>query len=107
MELTIYFLSDSVETGVGLSTGSRNFTKDRIISVIVEFTKPVFGFQASMVNVFGGRITRQVHMATLKTTDIITLFVQLVTCCIHVGEHLIKMFLLILGLGNSRELCTR
>ncbi|KAM2014294.1 hypothetical protein ACFX16_044968 [Malus domestica] len=55
---SVTFLYDSVETGVGLSTGSQNFTKDRVISVIVEFTKPVFGFQASMVNVFGGRITR-------------------------------------------------
>ncbi|KAM1009203.1 hypothetical protein ACFX13_045504 [Malus domestica] len=55
---SVTFLYDSVETGVGLSTGSQNFTKDRVISVVVEFTKPVFGFQASMVNVFGGRITR-------------------------------------------------
>ncbi|KAM1769804.1 hypothetical protein ACFX11_044822 [Malus domestica] len=55
---SVTFLYDSVETGVGLSTGSQNFTKDRVISMVVEFTKPVFGFQASMVNVFGGRITR-------------------------------------------------
>ncbi|CAL9014838.1 unnamed protein product [Prunus brigantina] len=53
------FLYDYMETSVGLSTSSPNVTKDRNINVIVEFTKPVFGFQASMVQVVGGRITRQ------------------------------------------------
>ncbi|PQP96170.1 uncharacterized protein Pyn_36207 [Prunus yedoensis var. nudiflora] len=52
------FLYDSMETSVGLSTSSPNVTKDHDINVIVEFTKPVFGFQASMVQVVGGRITR-------------------------------------------------
>ncbi|XP_062010344.1 uncharacterized protein LOC133726750 isoform X1 [Rosa rugosa] len=55
---SITFLYDSVETGVGLSTSSPNVTKDHSINVVVEFTKPVFGFEASMVNVVGGRITR-------------------------------------------------
>ncbi|BBH00535.1 hypothetical protein Prudu_010547 [Prunus dulcis] len=59
-------LYDSMETNVGLSTSSPNVTKDRDINVIVEFTKPVFGFQASMVQVVGGRITRQVHMVALE-----------------------------------------
>lgn len=31
------------------------------MNVIVEFTKPVFGFEASMVEVEGGKVTRQVH----------------------------------------------
>lgn len=66
------FLSDSMETGVALSTSSPNVTKDHSINVVVEFTKPVFGFEVSMINVDGGRITRQVHIVILETFDITT-----------------------------------
>ncbi|XP_050380058.1 uncharacterized protein LOC126797478 [Argentina anserina] len=55
---SVTFLYDSKETGVGLSTSSPNVTKGHSINVVVEFTNPVFGFKASMVNVVGGRITR-------------------------------------------------
>lgn len=48
-----------MKPGVRLSTSSPNVTKESEINVIVEFTKPVFGFKASMVEVIGGRITRQ------------------------------------------------
>lgn len=48
-----------MKPGVRLSTSSPNVTKESEINVIVEFTKPVFGFEASMVEVIGGRITRQ------------------------------------------------
>lgn len=60
------FLIDSLEPGVWLSTGSPNFTKESNINVVVEFTKPVFGFEASMVKVNGGKITRQVHLVILN-----------------------------------------
>lgn len=55
-------LEDSTKPAVGLSTSSPSITKEPNINVIVEFTKPVFGFEASMVEVDGGRLTRQVHM---------------------------------------------
>ena len=58
------FLLDSTEPAVGLSTNSAVVTKQSYINVIVEFTKPVFGFEASIVKVEGGRVTRQVHRTT-------------------------------------------
>jgi hypothetical protein len=51
-----------------LSTSSPSITKESNINVMVEFTKPVFGFEASMVKVAGGTLTRQVQMV-LRTTD--------------------------------------
>ncbi|XP_015571909.2 uncharacterized protein LOC8271447 isoform X2 [Ricinus communis] len=54
--LTVLF--DSTKPEVGLSTSSLNATKASNINVIVEFTKPVFGFEASMVKVEGGKLTR-------------------------------------------------
>lgn len=57
-----------------LSTSSPYITKEFNINVIVEFMKPVFGFEASMVKVIGGTITRQVHMVTLGTTEVIIQF---------------------------------
>ncbi|WCJ27462.1 hypothetical protein M5689_009205 [Euphorbia peplus] len=54
--LTILF--DSVNPEVGLSTSSAKVTKASDINVVVEFTKPVFGFEASMVKVEGGKLTR-------------------------------------------------
>ncbi|GFS31083.1 hypothetical protein Acr_00g0015510 [Actinidia rufa] len=56
----ITFLYDSSEPGVGLSTSLSRDTKDSSIDVIIEFTKPVFGFEASKVEVKGGSLTRQV-----------------------------------------------
>lgn len=47
-----------MEPGVRLSTNAPNVTKESNINIIAEFTKPVFGFEASMVEVTGGRITR-------------------------------------------------
>ncbi|XP_062173784.1 uncharacterized protein LOC133879273 [Alnus glutinosa] len=54
----IMFLYDSVNPGVMLSTSSPSITKESNINVMVEFTKPVFGFEASMVKVAGGTLTR-------------------------------------------------
>ncbi|XP_022750466.1 uncharacterized protein LOC111299514 [Durio zibethinus] len=57
---SLTFLYDCKKPGVGLSTSSHNVTKESYIDVIVEFTKPVFGFEASMIKVNGGRLIRQV-----------------------------------------------
>ncbi|XP_057982291.1 uncharacterized protein LOC131167504 [Malania oleifera] len=54
----IIFLYDSTKPGVALSTSSAKVTKEFNINVVVEFTKPVFGFEASAVEVEGGRIIR-------------------------------------------------
>ncbi|PON61303.1 Transmembrane protein [Parasponia andersonii] len=54
---SITFVYDLMEPGVRLSTNSPNVTKEPHINIIVEFTKPVFGFEVSMVNVTGGIIT--------------------------------------------------
>lgn len=51
-----------MKPAVALSTSSPRVTKEADIKVIVEFTKPVFGFEASMVEIRGGRLARQVHM---------------------------------------------
>lgn len=66
LELIAIFLLDSVKPGVRLSTSSPNVTRESEINIIVEFTKPVFGFEASVVEVIGGRITRQVLLASLQ-----------------------------------------
>lgn len=57
---SLAFLYDCKKPGIGLSTSSENVTKDSNINIIVEFTKPVFGFGASVVEVNGGRLIRQV-----------------------------------------------
>lgn len=54
------FPLDSTKPDVILSTSSPRITKASNIDVIVAFTKPIFGFQKSALNVGGGRITRQV-----------------------------------------------
>ncbi|GMP30080.1 hypothetical protein CsSME_00004910 [Camellia sinensis var. sinensis] len=55
----ITFLYDSSEPGVGLSTSSSRVTKESNVNIIIEFTKPVFGFEASKVAVEGGSLKRQ------------------------------------------------
>ncbi|KAI9084061.1 hypothetical protein K1719_034057 [Acacia pycnantha] len=54
----ITFLYDSMKPGVTLRTSSQSVTKESHINMIVEFTKPVFGFEATMVEVMGGRLIR-------------------------------------------------
>ncbi|XP_028772478.1 uncharacterized protein LOC114729614 [Neltuma alba] len=54
----ITFLYDSMKPGVTLRTSSQSVTKESHINIIVEFTKPVFGFEATMVEVMGGRLIR-------------------------------------------------
>ncbi|KAL4378803.1 hypothetical protein GQ457_02G021090 [Hibiscus cannabinus] len=55
---SLTFLYDCKKPGIGLSTSSENVTKGSNINVVVEFTKPVFGFDASMIEVNGGRLIR-------------------------------------------------
>ncbi|OMO85370.1 hypothetical protein CCACVL1_10229 [Corchorus capsularis] len=55
---SLQFLYDCTKPGVGLSSNSPNVTKVSNINVIVEFTKPVFGFEASMIEVNGGSLIR-------------------------------------------------
>lgn len=113
------FLLDSLEPGVRLSTSSPNFTKESNINVVVEFTKPVFGFEASMVKVNGGKITRQVHLVILyylhnytDDNDHVVLTKQ--KCLKHV-LLLVKApqvtsicFIVVhIGLRNSQELFTQ
>ncbi|KAF8378009.1 hypothetical protein HHK36_029342 [Tetracentron sinense] len=71
----ITFLYDSTKPGVVLSTDSPGVTKETNINVIVEFTEPVFGFEASSIEVGSGRLSRQVHMVKLKTTASIILLI--------------------------------
>ena len=52
---------------VVLRTRLPSITKESHIDIIVEFTKPIFRFEASMVEVLGGRMIRQVHMEFLQT----------------------------------------
>ncbi|KAL5717574.1 hypothetical protein ACHQM5_010557 [Ranunculus cassubicifolius] len=54
----VVFMYDSTNPNVKLRTSSPGVTKEPNIDVMVEFTKPVFGFQTSGVKVGGGRITR-------------------------------------------------
>ena len=95
-ELIASFLLDSVKPGVRLSTSSPNVTKESEINVIVEFTKPVFGFEASMVEVIGGRITRQSAPYFLFNS------------WHRIHERQVKWYtLLCVGWRNFQELCTR
>ncbi|KAL1314635.1 hypothetical protein HN51_041455 [Arachis hypogaea] len=54
----ITFLFDSMRPSVILRTSSLGRPRDFDINIIAEFTKPVFGFDASMIEVLGGRLTR-------------------------------------------------
>jgi len=51
---------DSMKPKVVLRTSSLTETRDFNINIIAEFTKPVFDFGASTVEISGGRLTRQV-----------------------------------------------
>ncbi|XP_027922299.1 uncharacterized protein LOC114180015 [Vigna unguiculata] len=54
----ITFLYDSMKPKVVLRTSSLTETRDFNINIIAEFTKPVFDFGASTVEISGGRLTR-------------------------------------------------
>ncbi|XP_038989295.1 uncharacterized protein LOC103718327 isoform X2 [Phoenix dactylifera] len=56
--MPIVFLYDTTHPSVVLSTSSPIVTKEANINVVVEFTKPVFGFDASSIEVEGGKVAR-------------------------------------------------
>ncbi|XP_047314277.1 uncharacterized protein LOC124918052 isoform X2 [Impatiens glandulifera] len=65
-------LSDSESPRVELSTSSSQMTTDSSIDVIVKFTEPVFGFEASKVELEGGNLTRfEEHSRVLYSLTII------------------------------------
>lgn len=55
------YLTDSTEPSVWLTTSSEGVTKDPYINLLIHFTKPIFGFEASTVEAQGGTVIRQVH----------------------------------------------
>ncbi|KAJ8750322.1 hypothetical protein K2173_014237 [Erythroxylum novogranatense] len=55
---SLTILYDETKPKVEVRTSSPSITKASYIKVIVEFSKPVFGFEASMLKVEGGKIIR-------------------------------------------------
>ncbi|KAK9271997.1 hypothetical protein L1049_002366 [Liquidambar formosana] len=80
------FLYDSTEPAVGLSTNSPSVTKESNINVIVEFTKPVFGFEASMVKVVGGRLTRQELSRALYSLTVLAVSQSVVSIIVPAAD---------------------
>ncbi|XVF57778.1 hypothetical protein PTKIN_Ptkin07bG0009500 [Pterospermum kingtungense] len=83
---SLVFLYDCKKPGVGLSTSSQNVTKDSNIDAIVEFTKPVFGFEASMIEVNGGRLIRQELSRALYSFTVVAVTNSLVSITIPGGK---------------------
>ncbi|KAI8016865.1 hypothetical protein LOK49_LG04G02093 [Camellia lanceoleosa] len=52
----VTFLYDSQRPAVSLSTTSSTRTRENSISVLIKFTKPVFGFNSSHISVSGGHL---------------------------------------------------
>lgn len=61
-----HYFADATRPSVMLSTSSPRVTKEAGFNVIVEFTKPVFNFDTSSIEVEGGTVSRQVHMQSLE-----------------------------------------
>lgn len=56
--------------------------------MIVEFSKPVFGFESSMVDVDGGSLKRQVHKMIIKLLiSCITMNHVVATYVVKLGVH--------------------
>lgn len=55
-----------MKPNVVLRTSSLTETRDFNINIMAEFTKPVFGFGTSIVEVSGGRLIRQVQQTNNK-----------------------------------------
>ncbi|KAL6011560.1 hypothetical protein ACLOJK_002008 [Asimina triloba] len=82
----ITFLYDSTKPSVRLSTASRSPTKESSINVIAEFTKPVFGFDASAVEVEGGRVSRQEFSRALYSFTISDVSQEVVSVLVPGGK---------------------
>ncbi|XWS44002.1 hypothetical protein CRYUN_Cryun15aG0007900 [Craigia yunnanensis] len=83
---SLTFLYDCKKPGVGLSTSSQNVTKESNINVIVEFTKPVFGFEDSMIEVNGGRLIRQELSRALYSLTVLAVTNNMVSITIPEGK---------------------
>ncbi|KAK8672455.1 hypothetical protein V6N13_110824 [Hibiscus sabdariffa] len=83
---SLTFLYDCKKPGIGLSTSSENVTKGSNINVVVEFTKPVFGFDASMIEVNGGRLIRQELSRALYSLTVIAKTNNMVSISIPEGK---------------------
>ncbi|XP_039124387.1 uncharacterized protein LOC120260879 [Dioscorea cayenensis subsp. rotundata] len=56
--MPVVFLYDATRPSIMLSTSSPRVTKEAGFNVIVEFTKPVFNFDTSSIEVEGGTVSR-------------------------------------------------
>ncbi|KAG2714883.1 hypothetical protein I3760_03G048900 [Carya illinoinensis] len=84
---SITFLFDSTSPCVSLSTSSPSITKESNINVIVEFTKPVFGFKASVVKVVGGSLIRfKEHSRALYSLTVLAEAQNLLSVTIPEGK---------------------
>ncbi|KAM7279476.1 hypothetical protein ACFE04_006610 [Oxalis oulophora] len=81
----VTFLYDLTNPRVDLRSSSPRVTKDRNMNAIVEFTKPIFGFDGSMVQVFGGKLTRQELSRALYSIDILVVAHNEVSISIPAG----------------------
>ncbi|WVZ07629.1 hypothetical protein V8G54_020975 [Vigna mungo] len=82
----ITFLYDSMKPKVVLRTSSLIETRDFNINIIAEFTKPVFDFGASTVEISGGRLTRQELSRALYSLSVQAVTKE-VSVTIPAGKH--------------------
>ncbi|KAK9995585.1 hypothetical protein SO802_020271 [Lithocarpus litseifolius] len=76
--------SESSRPALMLRTQSRNWTRERNIPVLIEFVKPVFGFNRSHISITGGKLQRQVisvrnHIYTVvikADQDVLSVYVR-------------------------------
>ncbi|KAL2642981.1 hypothetical protein R1flu_010568 [Riccia fluitans] len=72
--VNITFLYDSVRPKVTVSTTSLAKTKNQLIPVLIQFTKPVFIFDSTNVTISGGNLTRFSEVS--KSTYALEVFVE-------------------------------
>ncbi|KAF9666227.1 hypothetical protein SADUNF_Sadunf16G0207700 [Salix dunnii] len=83
---SLTILYDSTKPEVRLSTSSPNMTRAFDMKVIVGFTKPVFGFEASMVQVEGGKVIRQEFSRALYSLTVLAVTQNVVSITIPAGK---------------------
>ncbi|KAJ0988854.1 hypothetical protein J5N97_007210 [Dioscorea zingiberensis] len=79
----VVFLYDATRPSIMLSTSSPGVTKEANFDVIVEFTKPVFNFDASCIEIGGGTVARfkqlskALYLVTIEAVsqNVVTVFV--------------------------------
>ncbi|KAI8556524.1 hypothetical protein RHMOL_Rhmol05G0259900 [Rhododendron molle] len=70
--LDVGLISDSQRPAVILATTSSTRTRENSISVLIEFTKPVFDFNSSHVSITGGHLQRSVPVISLVLSKLAT-----------------------------------